>query len=38
MAVPDKEALVGIKEVKRKLDELYREVTARKGAVVVREE
>jgi ParB family transcriptional regulator, chromosome partitioning protein len=32
--VPDKKALVALKEAKRKLDELYKEVTSRKGSVV----
>jgi hypothetical protein len=34
--VPDKKALAALKEAKRKLDELYREVMGRK-AIVVRE-
>jgi hypothetical protein len=29
--VPDKKALVALKEAKRKLDELYREITGRKA-------
>ncbi|MGC2224034.1 MAG: hypothetical protein WA624_17635 [Methylocella sp.] len=34
--VPDKKALAGLKEAKRKLDELYREVMGRKGSVGAR--
>jgi hypothetical protein len=34
--VPDKKALAGFKEAKRKLDELYRGVMGRKGSVGAR--
>ena len=33
--VPDKKALAALKEAKRKLDDLYREVTSRKATRVV---
>ncbi len=32
--VPDKKALTALKEAKRKLDELYREVTTRKELII----